>query len=117
MKKIIVGIIGLLLVVGATSGAAYAIFTSKSTVNNIAFTTGNADLQFNPSDSDDQPGAGWTNTYDVGPWLAEGVYPGFNDHISFWVKNNSTSKIKMMYPAASCEVSKHCYSSPSNIMS
>ena len=89
MKKIILSALAIVLTVGVVSGTAYAIFSDSVTVSNIAFTTGNADLQF----SDDS--STWQDSYYFPTWLAENIYPGYNDYATFYVKNNSTSPISL----------------------
>ena len=89
MKKIILSIFAIVLTVAAVSGTAYAIFSDNVAVSNIAFTSGNADLQF----SDD--GTNWQDSYRFPTWLAKNVYPGYNDHATFYVRNNSSSPISL----------------------
>jgi len=81
--------LAIVLTVGVVSGAAYAIFSDSVTVSNIAFTTGNADLQFSDN------GTTWQDSYRFPSWLAENVYPGYNDHATFYVRNNSSSPISL----------------------
>ena len=89
MKKIITSIFAIVLTVAAVSGVAYAVFSDDVAVTNIAFTTGNADLQFSDGST------GWKDSYNFPALLAENVYPGYNDYATFYVRNNSSSDISL----------------------
>ena len=87
MNKIFTGILGLMLVVGVTSGTAYALFSSKATASNVTFATGNADLRlYNGSD--------WVANWD--PSLSFlNLYPGYLSNKPMYLKNISTSPIAL----------------------
>ena len=94
MKKIIVGLIGVVAIMAVTAGTAFAVFTATATVNNVAFTTGNADVQFSTDNSN------WTNSYTFGPWLATYVFPGYTSGgQTIYIKNNSSSAITLGFSA------------------
>lgn len=93
MKKIIAGIIGLLLVVGVTSGAAYALFFSTVKVNNVAISAGTSGLEFSTNGED------WYTDFTFPDLLAENVAPGYHDHATFYLKNTSSADIKLALKA------------------
>jgi hypothetical protein len=87
MNKIFAGIVGLMLVVGVTSGTAYALFSSKATASGVTFATGNADLRIWDGDSfeADRPSA----------FTFTGLYPGYTGTQLLQLKNMSTSPIAL----------------------
>ena len=87
MNKIFAGILGLMLVVGVTSGTAYALFSSKATASGLTFATGNADLRIWDGDSWESD---WNPSFNF-----SGLYPGFTNFQLFYLKNESTSPINL----------------------
>ena len=109
MNKIFAGILGLMLVVGVTSSAAYAVFTDKATVAGVTFATGDANLKISE-------GAGWQ--LDINPtnkFLFTKLFPGYGVNgydskygerfIPFYLKNDSTSPIGLTVKAQMTSVS------------
>jgi len=89
MKKILIGFLGLMMLVGVVGGTAYALFSSTVTVNNVAISAGNATLEFSPDNTN------WYSDYTFSQWMAQNVYPGWSDCVNFWVRNVSSSDIKL----------------------
>jgi hypothetical protein len=87
MNKIFAGIVGLMLVVGVTSGTAYALFSSKATASGVTFATGNADLRI-------WDGSGWASDWNPSFDFSK-LYPGYSDSKPFSLYNNSTSPIAL----------------------
>ena len=95
MKKILMGLIGIALIAGVTTATGYAVFTATATVNNVAFTTGNADVQFSRSVN-----GPWTNSYTFPTYLVTNVFPGYTTGTQIiYVKNNSLSAINLAFSA------------------
>lgn len=94
MKKIIAGILGIVMVAGVVGGAAYALFTASVTANGVAFSTGNAALDFSENGT-----TNWTSTIDLSDAVINGVngnlYPGFQNSRDFYLRNTSTSPISL----------------------
>ena len=93
MKKILAGILGVLLVVGVVSGSAAALFSATANVNNVAIRAGTAGLEFSPNDST------WSTSYEFPDWLADNVYPGYANSATFYVKNTSSANIGLKVSA------------------
>jgi len=87
MNKIFAGILGLMLVVGVTSGTAYALFSSKATASGVTFATGNADLRIYDGDSWEPD---WNPSFNF-----SNLYPGYTDFQPLYLKNVSTSPISL----------------------
>ncbi len=85
MNKIVTGILGLLLVVGVTSGTAYALFSSTATASGVTFATGNADLKI-------WDGNAWAKDWSPS-FTFNNLYPGYNNYQPLHLKNESTSPI------------------------
>lgn len=88
MKKILLGIVGVIMTVGLVSGAAYALFSDTVEVKGISIASGNADLQMKVGNS-------YEDSVDLtafSSWTS-GLYPGKADWGSFVLRNNSTSDI------------------------
>lgn len=92
MKKIIAGILGLALVAGVSTQAARAVFTSQAEVNGINITAGDALLEVSGDNSS------WTGNLNAGLNIT-GIYPGFEDNTTLYVRNNSTSNIDLAVTA------------------
>jgi len=88
MNKIFAGILGLMLVVGVTSGTAYALFSSKATVTGVTFATGNADLRV-------WNGSSWQPNWGPPSFNFSGLYPGYVGTQPLSLRNNSTSPISL----------------------
>jgi predicted ribosomally synthesized peptide with SipW-like signal peptide len=91
MKKIILGVLGIVAAVGVASGAAFALFSDTATISGVTIAAGNADIKV--ADYFTHPDGyadSWSGSLNIG-----GVYPGFVVPNSFdlWVKNFSTSPI------------------------
>jgi len=92
MRKILMGLMAIVLIAGVTTAAGYAVFTATATVNNIAFTSGTAGLEFSTDNSS------WSSNLDYGAtygWFEQNVYPGFSDTKTIYLYNNSTSNISL----------------------
>jgi hypothetical protein len=90
MKKIIAGLVGTAAVIAVTAGIAYAVFTATATVNNVAFTTGNAGLQFS-----DHQGGTYHSDYTFSQFVFQNVFPGFDQTKTVWFKNTSSAAIRI----------------------
>jgi len=90
MKKILLGVLGVLVAGSLTFATARALFISTATVNNVAFTSGNASLKFSYSAS-----GPWMSSYTFQNYIFQNVYPGFSANGQFFVKNESASAIKL----------------------
>jgi hypothetical protein len=96
MRKILAGVIGMLILVATISGSAYALFSSNVTVTGVTFATGTASLQvLNPS-----TGNWGTNWYSG--WNFSGLYPGATGTAAtdIQLRNNSTAAITMAITGA-----------------
>ena len=88
MKKIISGILGIVLIAGVVGGAAVAAFTSKATVGGVTFATGNADLKV-------YNGTEWVNDWSPSNFNFAGMYPAYENYKMLYLKNMSTSPIAL----------------------
>ncbi len=83
MRKILSGLLGVVMTASVVGGVAYAAFTAQATVNGIDITAGTAALKvgaaINPA----------SNIFSAGLVLA-GVYPGYSQNTTFVVKNEGT---------------------------
>lgn len=93
MRKIIAGIIGLVLVAGVTSGTAVAMFSSAVKVNNVAISAGSANLEFSGD------GETWTKNYTFAPNALQRIIPGSKTALTFWVRNTSTAAVPLALSA------------------
>lgn len=93
MKKIIAGILGIVLILSVTGGTAYALFSSTATVSNVAFTTGNANLTVGID------GQTYASNLDVGSVKFNNLFPKAEDTYQFSLKNESTSPISLSLAA------------------
>lgn len=82
MKKIISGILGILMVTAVVGGTAYALFTDKATVNGISITAGTAKLLVNGKDN-------------INAAIGETVFPGYFEEADFTLENVSTVGVDM----------------------
>lgn len=89
MKKIILGMLSMLLVLSAATTNAFAVFSASDNVNNASFTTGTANLQFS------NDGTTWTGNYTFANAFAQNVYPGYSTNGTFWLNNTSTAAINL----------------------
>lgn len=90
MRKIITGVIGIILTLTVAGGVAYAAFTSQASVLGVAFNSGTAYLKVWNSSI-------YTDSWDSG-WNFSGLYPGYNGEASpktFWLKNDSNVAINL----------------------
>ena len=94
MRKILTGILGVLLVVGVVSGSAAALFSATANVNNVAIRAGTAGLEFSPN-----IGGPWSTSYNFPTWLADNVYPGYANNATFYVRNTSSANIALRISA------------------
>lgn len=93
MKKILTGILGIILVVSVVSASAYALFSSTITVSGITMSTGNAKLLAGQND-DVQYGGSFQ-----APFTLPGLYPGLEISEEFQLKNASASDIDLKISA------------------
>ncbi len=94
MRKILTGILGVLLVVGVVSGSAAALFSATANVNNVAIRAGTAGLEFSTTGT-----GSWSTSYGFPDWLADNVYPGYANSATFYVRNISTAPIALRISA------------------
>ena len=88
MKKILFGLLGLVMTAGLLGGGAYALFSSQATLENVSFASGNATLQIWDDDSYE---ATWNSTIDLA-----NMYPGYVSPVQeMWLKNASTAPINL----------------------
>lgn len=86
MTKVITGLTGLVATVALAGTAAFALFSDTVTVTNAQISTGNADLQISLD------GETWSEGLDASDLFAlEGIFPGFTDSGTFYLRNNSES--------------------------
>ena len=92
------GLMAIALIAGVTTATGYAVFSATATVNNVAFTTGTAGLEFAPNNNG-VPGA-WSSSYTFPTYLVTNVFPGYTSGTQYvWVENTSTSPIKLALSA------------------
>lgn len=92
MKKILSGVLGIVVVASVVGGVAYAAFSSQASVLGTSFSTGSADLRIWDSDSYEQS---WTAN-----WTFSGLYPGLvSTPTNFWLKNTSDSPVSFSVKA------------------
>jgi len=101
MRKILMGLMAIVLIAGVTTAAGYAVFSATATVNNVAFTTGTAGLQFAPNNNGGAaPTTGWSSNYTFPTYLVTNVYPGYTSGTQYvWVENTSSSNISLALSA------------------
>jgi hypothetical protein len=88
MRKILSGMLGIVMTASVVGGVAYAAFTTTGTVSGINITAGNAAIEIGP----DLAGA-TSNSFITGLTIT-GVYPGFgisNDQFTTFVVENTGS--------------------------
>jgi len=92
LKKILFGILGLVMTAGVVGGAAFALFSSSATVTNLSIAAGNASLKVGDSEVTTD------TTWDAGLNLT-GMYPGYgvspSVYSDFYVENDSTAEIAL----------------------
>jgi hypothetical protein len=89
MRKILMGLMAIVLLVGVTTATGYAVFSATATVNNVAFTTGTAGLQFSTDNNS------WSSNYTYTNYFESLVYPGYDHFTTVYLYNNSTSNISL----------------------
>lgn len=88
MKKILFGLLGLVMTAGLLGGGAYALFSSQATLENVSFASGNATLQIWDGDSYETT---WNSTINLA-----NMYPGYTSPAyNMWLKNASTAPISL----------------------
>ena len=98
MRKILMGLMAIVLIAGVTTATGYAVFTATATVNNVAFTTGTAGLQFAPNNNG-VPGT-YSSSYTFPTYLVTNVFPGYTSGTQYvWVENTSSSNISLALSA------------------
>ncbi len=108
MKKILFGLVGILLTAGLVGGSAYALFSDTAAVKGIKITSGNAELQvaldkaeqgFDTVNTSLRDTVYEPNYYiDTAKWL-QNLYPGKEDWGYFRLRNNSLSNIPLKLTA------------------
>ena len=93
MKKILIGFLGIIFVISATAASGYALFSANANVDNIAFTTGTAGLQFSADNNT------YSDSYTYSSWFEQNVYPGYDHTTVVDLKNNSSSNISLAISA------------------
>jgi hypothetical protein len=94
MKKILFGFLGIMMVVAVVASSARALFFSTVNINNVAISSGNANLEFSLSSN-----GPWTSDFTFVPWIAENIAPGYENHATFYVRNNSSADIDLKLSA------------------
>lgn len=86
MRKILSGMLGLVMVASVVGGVAYAAFSSTASVEGISFSSGDADLRVWDGDS-------YEPTF-TSNWTFSGLLPGSTGTPqSFWLKNTSSTAL------------------------
>ncbi|MCJ7740932.1 hypothetical protein MUP32_06520 [Candidatus Microgenomates bacterium] len=90
MKKILLGVLGVMVAGSVTFATARALFTATATVNSIHIKAGTAGLEVGPNDS--STSTSWSVS---SGWAVDGFYPGWgetdNKHTNIVVKNTGNS--------------------------
>ncbi len=89
MRKILSGMLGLIMTTAVVGGVAYAAFSTTATVEGISISAGNAALEIFDSGHVSKA-ADWVTGLNL-----QNVYPGFQQSTTFSLKNNSTSAISL----------------------
>jgi hypothetical protein len=84
LKKIIFGVLGIVLAVTLVSGSAYALFSDTVPVSGLSLSTGSADLKINGNLDAISNALSVTN-----------AYPGWIDGVAFSLTNSSTTPIQL----------------------
>lgn len=88
MRKIISGILGIVMTASVLGGVAYAAFSSTASVEGVSFTAGDADLKV-------WDGSAYAPVW-VSGWTFTGLYPGYVAAPQpFWLKNESTVAVDL----------------------
>lgn len=97
MKKILLGVLGLLVAGSVTFATARALFTATATVNSIHIRAGTAGLEVGPDAQNT------STTWNLGnDWLVDGFYPGWgeaNDKNTNIVVENTGNSVPMSIKA------------------
>lgn len=76
------------------AGATYALFSDTATSQDNTFTTGYADLLISQDNGADAP-SGYGNNIPTPAINESNIFPGFAKDYKFWLKNASTTPIKL----------------------
>lgn len=87
MRKILSGMLGIVMTAAVVGGVAYAAFTTQATVEGISIASGDASLQV-------YDGFNYTPNWDTGLDLT-GVFPGYTENTILQVKNMETSVVSL----------------------
>lgn len=89
MRKIISGMLGIVMTASVLGGVAYAAFSSTASVEGVSFSAGDADLRV-------WDGSSYVTSF-VSGWTFSGLYPGYvyPTPQAFWLKNVSTVAIDL----------------------
>src|SRR3990167_9606451 len=88
LKKILFGLIGLVMITATVAGGAVALFSSQATLENVSFASGNATLQIWDGDSYETT---WNSTINLA-----NMYPGYTSPAyNMWLKNASTAPVSL----------------------
>lgn len=88
MRKILSGMLGIVMSASVVGGVAYAAFSSTASVEGVSFSTGDATLSVWDGDS-------YESVFTSG-WSFSGLYPGATGTPqSFWLKNTSTVAVTL----------------------
>lgn len=86
MTKVITGLTGLVVTVALAGASAFALFSDTVTVTNAQISTGNADLQISLDNATWSEGINFADMF-----LLDGIFPGYTDTGTFYLRNNSDS--------------------------
>lgn len=92
-KRIIGSLLSILTTLAMMTGATFAFFTDTAISQNNTFSTGNADLQI-AQDNAGQP-ASYGEEIPAPAINETDIFPNFTKQYVFWLKNNSSSAIKL----------------------